>query len=144
MAAGAVKCVIGGFGLWAVAKVCFALRGLFTKAVPRELCIREAAKECLPVFFVYFGPGRFVFFSWFASFLDVFFCLLVVRVRASQGAGALFVFSPDPDQRYIWCTCFAMYNQYSVYQNLCRPRFFSCDTPGAICVIMRWCCIFMQ
>lgn len=31
-------------------KSLFCAPGLFTKAVPRELCIREAAKECLPVF----------------------------------------------------------------------------------------------
>ena len=124
MAAGAVKCAIGVFGLWAVTKVCFALRDYLQKLFRVSFAFGKLRRNVCPFFFVCISVLADLLFPWFASFLDVFFCPLVVRVRASQGAGALFVFFPDLDQRYIWCTYFAMYNQYSVYQNLYQPRFF--------------------
>ena len=94
-------------------KSLFCAPGLFTKAVPRELCIREAAKECLPVFFVCISVLTGLLFPWFASFLDVFFlssgCAGGVCGLAKEQE-LFFVFFPDLDQRYIWCTYFAMYN----------------------------------
>ena len=146
MAAGAVKCVIGVFGLRARLQKSVLRSGTIYKSCSAWALHLGSREGMFARFFcVYFGPDRFAF-----SLVRVFSrCLFLssgcaLRVRASQGAGALFAFSPTRINAI-----------YGVHTLLCIisilstkifviPTFFSCDTPGAICVIIRWRCIFMQ